>query len=330
MLVLGIESTCDETAAALVSDGRTILSQVVASQIDLHKVFGGVVPELACRRHIDAIMPVVEETLTKANKTLNDVDLIAVAYGPGLIGALLIGLHTAKGLAFALEKPLVGVNHVEAHLYAALMSSKEPIPFPCLGVVLSGGHTALLRIDAIGKYSLIGQTVDDAIGEAFDKVAKLLNLPYPGGPEIEALAKMGNPDQFSFRAGQVKEKPFHFSFSGLKTAVMNAAKGCDLANLSLKCDLSSAFQKTAFQDVYEKTAAAAALFNCQDVLFGGGVVNNNYLKEIFKKSSLRCHFPSAELTLDNAAMIAGLGYHVYQRQGPADLLTLEPKTRVAF
>lgn len=330
MLVLGIESTCDETAASLVIDGKTILSQSIASQIDLHDIYGGVVPELACRRHIDAIIPVIRETLDQAGKKLNDIDLIAVANGPGLIGALLIGLHAAKGLAFALNKPLVGVNHIEAHLYASLMSCKEKVTFPSIGVVLSGGHTSLLHIKDIGHYELIGQTVDDAIGEAFDKIAKLLSLSYPGGPKIEKLAETGNTERFKFKAGNVKGSPFDFSFSGLKTAVMYMMRSQQQDDPSLKEDLAASFQKIAFQDIYTKTHAAAAAFQCNNVIFGGGVTNNRYLREKFNASSLNCYFPDFHLTLDNAAMIAGLGYHVFLQDGPSNLLNLEAKTRISF
>lgn len=330
MLVLGIESTCDETAASVVVDGKTILSQVVASQIDLHDLFGGVVPELACRRHIDAIMPVITQALNEANKTIHDIDLIAVANGPGLIGALLIGIHAAKGLAFALDKPLVGVNHVEAHLYASMMSHQNPITLPAIGIVLSGGHTSLLYIKDIGKYELIGQTVDDAIGEAFDKVAKLLSLPYPGGPQIEKLAESGNADAFKFKCGNVKGKPFDFSFSGLKTAVMYTMRTLNLQEKGVIENLSASFQKTAFQDILLKAEAAAKEFNCRNIIFGGGVTNNRYLRAKFHESYLNCFFPDFHLTLDNAAMIAGLGYHVYKQNGPADLYHLEAKTRISF
>ena len=330
MLVLGIESTCDETAAALVVDGKQILSQVVTSQIDLHNIFGGVVPELASRRHIETIIPVIDETLQKAGVRSDEIDLIAVAKGPGLIGPLLIGLHAAKGLAFAWEKPIVGINHVEAHLYAALMSCAEQVHFPCLGVVLSGGHTALILIEEIGRYKLIGQTVDDAIGEAFDKVAKLLKLPYPGGPEVEALAKKGKATRFPLKAGHVKGRPFDFSFSGLKTAVMYTLQKQDLSCPTLKYDLAASFQRAALEDILEKTSAAAQSHNCQTILFGGGVTNNRRLKELFSETPYRCLFPDSHLTLDNAAMIAGLGYHVYQKCGPCDLLTLHPETRISF
>jgi N6-L-threonylcarbamoyladenine synthase len=220
MLVLGIETTCDETACAIVKDGHTILSNVISSQIDLHAEYGGVVPELSCRRHVDVIMSVIQQALLEASVGLEDIDLIAVAYGPGLVGALLIGLTSAKTLSLALGKPFIGVNHVEAHLYAAMMSKDLSIQFPCLGVVLSGGHTALVLIEKFGQSRLISETVDDAIGEAFDKVAKMMGLPYPGGPQIESLATQGNPEAFPFKPGKVKEMPLHFSFSGLKTAVL--------------------------------------------------------------------------------------------------------------
>ncbi|KAF3363117.1 tRNA N6-adenosine threonylcarbamoyltransferase [Chlamydiales bacterium STE3] len=330
MLVLGIESTCDETAASLVVDGKHILSQSIASQIDLHDIYGGVVPELACRRHIDTILPVIKECLTLGDKRLDEVDLIAVANGPGLIGALLIGLQVAKGLAFALDKPLVGVNHIEAHLYASIMSNPQQIQFPALGVVLSGGHTALVLMRDVGNYEMIGQTVDDAIGEAFDKVAKLLSLPYPGGPVVEKLAQTGNANRFKFKAGQVKTNRFDFSFSGLKTAVMYAIKGISEEDASFKNDLSASFQKTAFQDVQNKVLSAAKTYQCQHVIFGGGVTNNRYLRNLFAKQPVNSYFPQFDLTLDNAAMIAGLGYQVFINQGPADTLNLEAQTRLSL
>lgn len=340
MLVLGIESTCDETACAIVRDGQDILSNIVASQIDLHDEYGGVVPELACRRHIDVIIPVLDEALHHAHVSLADIDLIAVAHGPGLIGALLIGLNTAKALALALNKPLIGINHIEAHLYAALMSHTTAVQFPCIGVVLSGGHTALVLMKEIGHYELIGQTVDDAIGEAFDKVAKMLHLPYPGGPQIEALAREGNPKRYPFKAGKVKGKPFDFSFSGLKTAVLYTLKGQNMQSVSLQSfsdqdvkDMAASFQQAALEDVLHKTLAAAEKYGVQTILFGGGVTNNNYLRELFAQTSstVRCCWPSVGLSLDNAAMIAGLGYHHYvKRNFQGDTLNLEPLTRISF
>lgn len=338
MIVLGIETTCDETACAIVKDGKEILSNVVSSQIDLHAEFGGVVPELSCRRHVDVIIPVLQQALDQANITMDKIDLIAVAYGPGLIGALLLGITTAKTLALVLNKPFIGVNHVEAHLYAAIMSESKPIEFPCLGVVLSGGHTALVRMDDIGSYKLVGETVDDAIGEAFDKVAKLLGLPYPGGPQIEALAKKGNRHKFSFKGGKVKERPLDFSFSGLKTAVLYALKGQNnQAEIHAfteqdKADVSAAFQHAALTDIVDKVFAAAKQYGCNTLVFGGGVTNNQQLRKMVKEraNEIRILWPSLGLSLDNAAMIAGLGYHTYRKKGKGDSMDLEAATRIAF
>lgn len=338
MLVLGIESTCDETACAIVRNGQDILANIVASQIDLHTEYGGVVPELACRRHIDLMIPVIHQALQQAKLSLDAIDLIAVAHGPGLIGALLIGLNTAKALSLALKKPFIGVNHVEAHLYAPLMSHSQAITFPCLGAVLSGGHTALVLINKIGDYELIGQTVDDAVGEAFDKVAKMLDLPYPGGPQIEQLADLGNPHRYSFKAGQVKGHPLDFSFSGLKTAVLYTIKGpkgqgSKTAFTSIdKHDIAASFQQAALEDIVKKTLLAANQYGVKALLFGGGVTNNRYLRHLFQAadSSFNYYWPSIGLSLDNAAMIAGLGYHRYLLQGKGDGMELEPLVRMPF
>lgn len=332
MIVLGIESTCDETAASIVVDGKKILSEVISSQVDLHNIYGGVVPELACRRHIEVIIPVIDEALEKAGCTIDAIDLIAVAYGPGLIGPLFVGLQTAKGIAFALDKPIIGVNHVEAHLYAALMSHDEPVQFPALGVVLSGGHTNLIRIDELGSYKLLGKTVDDAVGEAFDKVAKMLNLPYPGGPAVEALAKNGDPHKFTFKAGNVKANPLDFSFSGLKTAVLYAKKEGDINDPQFKADLAASFQEAAFKDIILKTKRAAEETGAKTVVFGGGVTNNQEIRRLFQVRcpNLKTIWPTLNLTLDNATMIAGLGYQLYQKFGPSDLCLLEAKTQIHF
>lgn len=337
MLVLGIESTCDETAASIVKDGNTILSNVIASQTALHEPFGGVYPELASRSHINAITAVIERALSDANISIDQIDLIAVAKGPGLIGSLLIGLNAAKGLSIALDKPFIGINHVEAHLYAAMMGSKAPI-LPALGVVVSGGHTFLVWIDAIGKYTLIGTTVDDAIGEAFDKVAIMLGLPYPGGPAIETLALKGDPKKYKFKAGVVKESPFNFSFSGLKTNVyymIYGQNGNDQKKMTLsdqeKADIAASFQQTAFTDIIQKCQLALKQHPCKAIYFGGGVSNNLYLKEMMKQAlpDTELCFPSLGLSLDNAAMIAGLGFHVFQNsQCQGDSLSLEPQTRI--
>jgi len=338
MLVLGIESTCDETGCAIVKDGCEILANVTSSQIDLHAEYGGVVPELACRRHVDVLIPVVDQALTQAGLKLADIDLFAVAHGPGLIGALLIGLNAAKSFALALNKPIIGVNHVEAHLYAAIMSQKEQIHFPCLGVVLSGGHTSLVKMHDVGRYELLGQTIDDAVGEAFDKVAKLLGLPYPGGPEIEALAREGNPLSFAFKAGNVKGSPLCFSFSGLKTSVLYTIKGQNAVHaLSLSVNdqknIAASFQHAAFTDIVQKTLLAAKQQYCNTLIFGGGVTNNQCLRHMFSAAApeLYCHWPSKGLSLDNAAMIAGLGFHRFiQNESKSHGFDLEAVTRMPF
>lgn len=339
MLILGIESTCDETSCALVENGHKILSNVVFSQADLHEAYGGVVPELACRRHIEILLPVIKKALNQANVVLADIDLIAVAHGPGLIGALLLGLNAAKSLSLALEIPFIGVNHVEAHLYAALMPYPDFNQFPCLGVIISGGHTALVKMNQFTEYQLIGQTIDDAIGEAFDKVAKILGVPYPGGPNIEQLALEGDPFAYSFKAAKMKDRVFDFSFSGLKTSVLYTVKGQNnkastLETLTLKDkkNLAASFQRAALNDVVEKTLAAAKLYGINHVVFGGGVTNNQCLRKMFNEatSDLQTYWPEPGLSLDNAAMIAGLGYHYFKERGEGDSLDLEALTRIPF
>ncbi|HEY2809866.1 MAG TPA: tRNA (adenosine(37)-N6)-threonylcarbamoyltransferase complex transferase subunit TsaD [Rhabdochlamydiaceae bacterium] len=331
MFVLGIESTCDETACAVVRDGKEILSNVIYSQSEIHRPFGGVFPELACRRHVDALVPVIRQALDKAQVSREALGLIAVASGPGLIGSLLIGLNAAKSLSLAWKIPFVGVNHVEAHLYAALMSLESP-PLPALGVVISGGHTFMVKINGIGSYEILGTTQDDAIGEAFDKVASMLHLPYPGGPVIERLAKQGDPHRFSFRAGQVKGRPWDFSFSGLKTSVLYAIKGANaskdfplLISEKEKADVAAAFQETALGDIVAKALSVAKSLQLRAIFCGGGVSNNRRLQELFKtQACIPVFFPPAELTLDNAAMIAGLGYPIFQEKKIGDPYDLEP------
>jgi len=336
MYVLGIETTCDETAISIVKDGFEIISHVISTQIDLHNEFGGVVPELACRRHIDVITPLFYEALKKANLRVEDIDVIAVAKGPGLIGALLIGINFAKGLAFSLKKPLVGVNHIEAHLYAAMMPSSQNLQFPALGVVLSGGHTSLVLINQIGNYRLIGETIDDAIGEAFDKVAKILGLPYPGGPYIEKLARSGNPLSYDFKAAKMKDRPLDFSFSGIKTSVLYTVKGKDLKKELApteqeKCDIAASFQKAVFDDVLDKIEIAAEKHRVSSIFLGGGVTQNMELRRCLEERIKLPHFfPEKELCLDNGAMIAGLGYHKYLAEKENELFNLEPETRIPF
>jgi N6-L-threonylcarbamoyladenine synthase len=333
MLILGIETSCDETACAVVRDGKEILSNIVVSQTDLHVQYGGVFPELACRRHIDVMLPVIEQALQQAGVTSDEIDRVAAAHGPGLIGALLIGLNTAKALALGWNKPFVGVNHVEAHLYAAMMG-KEKIDFPALGVVVSGGHTFLIKIEGIGSYTLIGTTVDDAIGEAFDKVAALLDLPYPGGPQIEKLAREGDPTRYPFKPGRVKERPWDFSFSGLKTNVLYTVKG-DNSNKKApttiaerdKADVAASFQEVALNDIVDKSLRAFSHFGCKEIFLGGGVSCSGRLRALFaeKGPAIPISWPALGLSQDNGAMIAALAYHL-----PPSPLSLEPFPRWNF
>jgi tRNA N6-adenosine threonylcarbamoyltransferase len=339
MLVLGIESTCDETGCSVVVDGKEILSNIIASQVKIHEEFGGVVPELACREHIDVFIPVLDKALKEAKVTLQDIDLIAVAYAPGLIGAVMLGLNVAKALSVSTGTPYIGVNHIEAHLYASIMSHHETVKFPALGVVLSGGHTSLILMRDIGDYELIGETIDDALGEAFDKVAKMMDLPYPGGPQIEKLAKDGDAYSYSIRAGRIKERPLHFSFSGLKTAVLYSLRGQNVKSITPNslthseiCNMAATFQRVAFEDVVKKSLKAAETHGCDTLIFGGGVTNNQALRKMFNESAPdhQLLWPSAGLSLDNAAMIAGLGYHRYRARGSGDSLDLEAQSRIHF
>ena len=332
MNVLGIESTCDETAAAVVRSGRNVLSHVIASSAPLHAVYGGVVPELASRHHIGVIIPIIKQALSQASLSLQDIDLVAVAKGPGLIGSLLVGIQTAKALSWAIDRPLVGVNHVEAHLYASMMGVDDIERFlPGVGVILSGGHTTLLLVEEVGSYTLIGQTVDDAAGEAFDKVASMLGLSYPGGPIVEQKARDGNPEAFAFKGGRVKGSPLQFSFSGLKTAVLYAARKIEPLSEQTVCDLCASFQRAAIHDLAAKVQTACERYHPKALFLGGGVTQNAALRSHFAKQfSLPLFWPPADLCLDNAAMIAGLGYHTYQRTGLDERFSLEPQTRIVF
>jgi N6-L-threonylcarbamoyladenine synthase len=339
MFVLGIETTCDETAASIVVSGDEILSNVVFSQQHLHKKFGGVYPELASRSHIDKILIVIEEASKKANKKLEEIDLIAVAKKPGLIGSLLIGLNTAKTLALALNKPFIGINHVEAHLYASMMGKLKDLIYPALGVVISGGHTMLLKIFDIGSYEIIGTTIDDAIGESFDKVASILGFAYPGGPEIEKIAINGDMKKYKFRAGRIDTNPFDFSFSGLKTKVLYTVKGQSarknspsLINEEEKKHIAASFQKCAFEDLIKKSILAVEEFNLRAIYFGGGVTNNQTLRKMFEEEEigLPLFWPEKGLSLDNAAMIAGLAFHKFKKNFKSDELDIQAETTSSF
>jgi N6-L-threonylcarbamoyladenine synthase len=329
MNVLGIETSCDETSASVVQDGHKILSLSTASSAEIHAEYGGVFPELACRRHIEAIIPVIQKAISEAGLAPNDIDLIAVTKGPGLVGALLIGMQAAKGLAISLKKPLIGVNHVEAHLYAAMMG--QEIKLPALGIVLSGGHTFITHIRDLDNYEPISTTVDDALGEAFDKVGILLGLPYPGGPKIEELAKIGDPFRFPFKAGFVKRNPLYFSLSGIKTSVLYAVKEKTLSEKD-KADVAASFQQVVIQDVLHKTAVALEKYPAKALYLGGGVCNNQALRAAFKTKfpHLSIFWPAPNLSLDNAAMIAGLGFQKFQRHPVSNPLDLDVMARTEF
>ena len=311
ILTLGIETSCDETAAAVLRDGREILSNVISTQIPLHQKFGGVVPEIASRKHIVNIMPVIDEAINKAGVQLSEINQIAVTYGPGLVGALLVGVSAAKTLAYALKIPLIAVNHLEGHIFANFLSSQELEP-PFLALVVSGGHTALIKMNDYNNFELLGQTRDDAAGEAFDKIARVMNLPYPGGPEIDKLAKSGNADAIDFPRPKVSE--FDFSFSGLKSSVLNYLKSAQMkGEIVNNADVAASFQKAVVDSLIEKTVDAAQNFNLKKIVLAGGVAANssleNNLRAVCENSGLQFFYPSKILCTDNAAMIACRGYY---------------------
>ena len=306
MIVLGIETSCDETAAAVVKDGNTVLSNCMASQISVHAPFGGVVPELAARNHIESIEAIVDKSLDLANIGLQDIDAFAVANGPGLAGALLVGLNYAKGLAFGKNKPLVGVNHIEGHICANFLDGETKPPF--IALVVSGGHTLLMEVKDYNTYNVIGSTLDDAAGEAFDKVARLLGLPYPGGPEIDKLAEQGDPTKIKFPRAKVQG--LDFSFSGIKTAVIqHVAKNKD----DRICDIAASFREAVVDVLTEKTIKACLDNNVHKAVLAGGVACNMGLRksltEACNKNGLDLNIPKPEYCTDNAAMIASRGYH---------------------
>ncbi|PLX96212.1 MAG: tRNA (adenosine(37)-N6)-threonylcarbamoyltransferase complex transferase subunit TsaD [Desulfuromonas sp.] len=307
MLILALESSCDETAAAVVRDGREILSNVVASQIDTHARFGGVVPEIASRQHLEAFSWVIDEALEKAGTTLEAIEGVAVTRGPGLIGALLVGLSTAKALAFARNLPLAGVHHIEGHILAIQL--EKPVAYPYLALAVSGGHTHLYRVDGIGAYTTLGRTLDDAAGEAFDKVAKLLGLGYPGGARIDKLAAIGNPKAIAFPRPLLHRDNVDFSFSGLKTAVLNHVRALpDLPQGDDLADLCASFQAAVVETLCRKTLRAAKAEKLERIVVAGGVACNRGLRTsmtaMAAKEKLQVSFPSPALCGDNAAMLA--------------------------
>jgi len=311
-LILGIESSCDETAVAVVEDGEVILSDLVASQDELHAAFGGVVPELASRAHLERIGPLIREALARAGKTIEQMDAVAATAGPGLIVCLLVGLSAAKGIALGRDLPLVGVNHLDGHLSAIHLDPSQETPrFPHLGLVVSGGHTSLYLVKAPGDYRLLGQTLDDAAGEAFDKCAKILDLPYPGGREIEKLAEKGDEKGIAFPRPLLNSGDYNFSFSGLKTAVINYWSKSGQSD-SERAEVAASFQAAAVEVLAKKSVAAAIKHRVEQVVVSGGVAANRRLRQEIEKegatSGMRALFPSLRLCTDNAAMIAAAGH----------------------
>jgi N6-L-threonylcarbamoyladenine synthase len=324
MLILGIETSCDETAAAVVADGRTVLSSVVATQFELHAQYGGVVPEIAARRHLENILPVVQAALDQAGLTLNDLDGLAATQRPGLIGALIIGMAAAKVLSYTLQKPLVGVHHLQAHIMAAFLT--EPAPaFPFVALVVSGGHTNLYRVDGFTEMPLLGRSRDDAAGEAFDKVAKLMALGYPGGVQIEALAAAGDPDAFALPRPKVHGEPLTFSFSGLKTAVLHQLQHRPeiLTDAAARRNLAAGFQAAVVDSLTSRAWLALAQEGCSRLVVCGGVAANRRLRQVLhehaRTTGLELFLPPMALCTDNAAMVAALGYRLLQAGQRLDL-----------
>lgn len=314
-MILAIESSCDETAAAVVKNGREVLSNIIFSQIDLHTLYGGVVPEIASRKHIEKINQVIEQALKEANVTLDDITAIAVTYGPGLVGALLVGVSAAKAIAFATGKPLVGVHHIEGHICANYIENKElEPPFGCL--VVSGGHSHLVRVKDYGEYEIIGRTRDDAAGEAFDKVARAIGLGYPGGPKVDKVSKEGNPEAIHFPRAKVDENVYDFSFSGLKSAVLNYLNQCEMKGIEIVVpDVAASFQKSVVDVLVEHSMQAIKEFGFKKFAIAGGVASNSGLRAAFEdacaKRRIEFYHPSPIFCTDNAAMIGVAGYYEY-------------------
>jgi len=313
--ILAIETSCDETAAAVIENGRALLASVVASQMDIHARYGGVFPEVASRQHVLSIVPVVEQTLAQAHLALTDVDAIAVTQGPGLAGSLVVGINLAKGLALGTGLPLVGVNHLEGHIYSAWVhnAGDEPPPepqFPLLALLVSGGHTELNLIEGHLSYRMLGSTLDDAAGEAFDKVARLLKLPYPGGPSIQIAAENGNPKAFAFPRAKT-ESAWDFSFSGIKTSVLREVRKLEETGSELPIqDLAASFQAAVVDALMTKTLQAAREFKVKEILVAGGVSANKALRSaLTEQDEFKVHIPKLVLCTDNAAMVAAAGYY---------------------
>lgn len=315
VIILSIESSCDETAAAVVKNGRYILSNIISSQIDIHKRYGGVVPEIASRKHIEAIDDVINQALVESSTALNDVDAIAVTYGPGLVGALLVGVAHAKALAFACKKPLVGVHHIEGHICANFIENPtfHP-PFICL--VVSGGHSHIVYVQDYDKFEIIGKTRDDAVGEAYDKVSRAIGFGYPGGPIVDGLAKEGNPNAIHFPRVYLEESTYDLSFSGLKSSVLNYINKCNMLGEKVVAeDVAASFQQAVVEVLVNKTIKAAKQKNINKVAMAGGVASNSALRQAMQsaceKENIFLTYPSPILCTDNAAMIGAAGYYGY-------------------
>ena len=332
-LCLGIETSCDETAAAVVKDGREILSSVVASSAELHKVYGGVVPEIASRRHIELILPVIDQALNEAGVSLDDISLIAATQGPGLVGSLLVGLMAAKALAFARSIPFIGVNHIEGHIYANFLAHPELMP-PAICLTVSGGHTELLYIENFGSYARLGRTRDDAAGECLDKVGRMLGLPYPAGPVIDRLAMEGNPQAYSLPRGLAGEETLDFSFSGLKTAAMNEINRARQRGEEIAvADFAASLMEAVVDVLVDRALKAAETTGARRVMLSGGVAASRVLRARMeaacREGSLECYAPPIALCTDNAAMIASAGYfrHLGGEISPLSL-NAEPSLRL--
>jgi N6-L-threonylcarbamoyladenine synthase len=322
-LTLAIESSCDETSAAVLVGGRTVLSNIISTQIPVHQKFGGVVPEIASRKHIVNIMPVIDEALRQAKVELTDIDQIGVTYGPGLVGALLVGVSAAKSLAFSLDVPLVGVNHLEGHIFANFLAHKELKP-PFVALVVSGGHTSLVHMKDYNSFSLIGQTRDDAAGEAFDKVARVMGLPYPGGPQIDKLAREGDPEAIDFPQALKEKGNYEFSFSGLKSAVINYLHNAEQKGLVInKADVAASFQKAVVDILVSKAISAVRQAGLDTLVLAGGVAANSSLEACLRqaadKENIQFYYPDRILCTDNAAMIGCRAYYQSQAKQFSDL-----------
>ncbi len=323
IIILGVETSCDETSAAVVADGHEILSNIISSQIPVHRKFGGVVPEIASRKHVELISSVIAEAMEKAGVAYSDLTAVAVTYGPGLVGALLVGVSSAKALAYTLNLPLIGVNHIESHIYANFLANPK-LEFPVVCLVVSGGHTDLVFLESHGNYRLLGRTRDDAAGEAFDKVARAMGLGYPGGPLVDKLSVEGNPEEISFPRVLLESDTLDFSFSGLKSSALNYLNKARMKGEEVpQADLAASFQQAVVDVLVHKALAAAKKCNVKTVILAGGVASNSGLRRELSKRALEegitIGYPPPVLCTDNAAMVACAGYYKFLRGDTAPL-----------